>query len=142
MKRISALIKKVKFDQRGLVPAIIQEAKTGQVLMMAYMNRQALRKTLRYGKTHFWSRSRGKLWMKGESSGHVQKVRQVFLDCDGDTLLIKVAQTDAACHTGYYCCFYRKVNPKNAALKVIAKKVFEPKKVYVRPKKQGSDTTF
>jgi phosphoribosyl-AMP cyclohydrolase len=130
MKRISALIKKLKFDQRGLVPAIIQDAKTGQVLMMAYMDRQALRKTLRYGKTHFWSRSRGKLWMKGESSGHLQKVRQVFLDCDGDTLLIKVAQTDAACHTGYYSCFYRKINLKSAGLKVTAKKIFEPKRVY------------
>lgn len=132
MKRISALIKKVKFDQCGLVPAIIQDAKTNQVLMLAYMNRQALRKTLRYGKTHFWSRSRRKLWMKGEISGHRQKVRQVFLDCDGDTLLIKVTQTDAACHAGYYSCFYRKINPKSAGLKVTAKKIFEPKRVYYK----------
>lgn len=129
MKTIQ-LIKKVKFDQRGLVPAIIQDAKTARVLMNAYMNRQALTKTLETGKIHFWSRSRKKLWMKGETSGNTQSVRQVFLDCDGDALLIKVAQVGAACHTGYYSCFYRKINLKTARLKVIGKKIFDPKKVY------------
>ena len=124
------LIKKIKFDQRGLVPAIIQDAKTGEVLMLAYMNRRAVRETLKSARTHFWSRSRKKLWMKGESSGHTQSVCGIFLDCDGDTLLIKVRQKRAACHTGYYCCFYRKIDASRQALKTVGKKIFEPKKVY------------
>ncbi len=130
--RFDSLIKEIKFDQRGLVPAIIQDAKTGQVLMLAYMSRQALRKTLETGKTHFWSRSRKKLWLKGETSGHTQSIRQIFLDCDSDTLLIKVRQRGAACHTGYYSCFYRKIDPRTLKLKIIGKKVFNPKKVYSR----------
>ena len=124
------LIKKVKFDQCGLVPAIIQDAKTDEVLMLAYMNRRALAKTLETGKTHFWSRSRKKLWMKGEISGHTQSVRQVFLDCDSDTLLIKVRQKEAACHTGFYSCFYRKIDSESGRLKVTGKKVFDSRKVY------------
>jgi len=123
--KLNALLKKIKFDRRGLVPAIIQDAKTNQVLMVAYMNRKALKKTLETGKTYFWSRSRKKLWLKGESSGHIQSVRQIFLDCDNDTLLIKVRQKKAACHTGFYSCFYRKINLKTTALKVIGKKVFD-----------------
>jgi len=128
--KLTQLIKKVKFDRRGLVPAIIQDEKTGEVLMLAYMNRRALMKTLETGKTYFWSRSRKKLWMKGEISGHTQSARQVFLDCDGDTLLIKVRQKEAACHTGFYSCFYRKMNSRTATLKVTGKKVFDSKKVY------------
>ena len=99
--KASSLIRKCKCDKNGLVPAIIQDAKTAQVLMVAYMNRQALKKTLETKKTYFFSRSRRKLWLKGESSGHIQKVRGVFLDCDGDAVLVKVSQTKAACHTGY-----------------------------------------
>ena len=98
--------------------------------MLAYMNRRALSETLATGKTYFWSRSRGKLWMKGESSGHVQSVREVFLDCDADTLLIKVAQVSAACHTGFYSCFYRKMDLKNGRLKIVGRKIFDPRKVY------------
>ncbi len=128
--KLAQLIRKVKFDQRGLVPAIIQDEKTGEVLMLAYMNRLALRKTLETGKTYFWSRSRKKLWMKGEGSGHIQCVRQVFLDCDSDTLLIKVCQKEAACHTGFYSCFYRKINSKTGKTKTIGKKIFNPQKVY------------
>ena len=128
--KFNSLIKDIKFDAQGLVAAIIQDAKTGQVLMQAYMNKEALIKTLETGKTYFWSRSRKKLWMKGESSGHVQKVRAILLDCDGDALLIKVQQKSAACHTGYYSCFYRKINPKNAKLTVAGKKIFDPGKVY------------
>ena len=124
------LMKKIKFEQRGLIPAIIQDAKSGHVLMLAYMNALALEKTLETGRTYFFSRSRKKLWMKGESSGHIQIVRQIFLDCDADTLLIKVSQKIAACHTGYRSCFYRKINRKTLKLKVIGKKIFEPKKVY------------
>lgn len=128
--KLTQLIKKVKFDRRGLVPAIIQDEKTGEVLMLAYMNRRALAKTLETGKTYFWSRSRKKLWMKGEISGHTQSTRQIFLDCDGDTLLIKVRQKKAACHTGFYSCFYRKIDSKSGRLKVTGKKVFDSKKVY------------
>ena len=125
-----ALLKKVKFDRRGLVAAIIQDVRTNQVLMLAYMNRLALRKTLQTGRTHFWSRSRKKIWRKGESSGHIQKVRSICLDCDGDTLLIKVSQKGAACHTGYYSCFYRKLKAQSGRLKVVGKKKFDPRKVY------------
>ena len=100
---------KLKFDANGLIPAIIQEQKTGRVLMMAWMNRASLEKTIATGKTHFWSRSRQKFWMKGESSGHTQAVKDIAFDCDGDTLLIQVEQIGAACHEGYQSCFFRSV---------------------------------
>lgn len=125
-----SLLKKIKFDRNGLIPAVIQDAKKNVVLMVAYMNRRALMETLATGKTYFWSRSRKKLWRKGEASGHTQSVRSVFLDCDGDTLLIKVQQEKAACHRGYYSCFYRKITGRHAALKIVGKKIFSPKKVY------------
>ena len=128
--KIGQLIKKVKFDRRGLVPAVVQDAKTNQLLMLAYMNRLALKKTVETGQTHFWSRSRKKLWRKGESSGHTQRVRGIFLDCDGDTLLIKVSQLGAACHTGYQSCFYRQFNRQSKKMKVKGKKMFDPKQVY------------
>ncbi len=128
--RFKQLIKKIKFDKKGLVPAIIQDAKTDKVLMLAFMNREALAKTLETARTYFWSRSRKKLWRKGESSGHIQSVQDIFLDCDGDTLLIKVKQVTAACHRGYYSCFYRSLNRKTKGFKVVAKKVFDPKKIY------------
>ena len=98
----------VKFDSNGLVPAVIQDYENGEVLMVAYMNRDSLQTTLDTGKTHFWSRSRQQYWMKGESSGHTQEVKEILIDCDGDCLLIKVKQNVAACHTGYRSCFYRK----------------------------------
>jgi phosphoribosyl-AMP cyclohydrolase len=119
----------VKFDANGLVPAIIQDDASGEVLMMAWMNADSLRKTIESGKTHFFSRSRNKLWLKGESSGHVQHVKSVRLDCDGDTLLIRVEQVGAACHDGYYSCFYRQRQPDNQ-WKVDGRKVFDPKAVY------------
>jgi phosphoribosyl-AMP cyclohydrolase len=100
-------IDQLKFNTDGLIPAIIQEAATGRVLMMAWMNRASLEKTIATGRTHFWSRSRQKFWMKGETSGHVQAVRQIAFDCDGDTLLIQVDQTGPACHEGYKSCFFR-----------------------------------
>jgi phosphoribosyl-ATP pyrophosphohydrolase/phosphoribosyl-AMP cyclohydrolase len=100
----------IKFDERGLIPAIIQDYQSGQVLMMAYMNRESLQKTLDTGKTWFYSRSRQKLWMKGEESGHIQAVKEILYDCDQDALLVKVEQTGAACHTGHYSCFYRDIN--------------------------------
>ena len=100
----------IKFDERGLVPAIIQEEGSGRVLMLAYMNAESLKISLETGFTTFWSRSRQKLWKKGETSGHLQKVKSLFYDCDADTLLIIVEQTGPACHTGKKSCFYRAVD--------------------------------
>jgi phosphoribosyl-ATP pyrophosphohydrolase/phosphoribosyl-AMP cyclohydrolase len=97
----------IKYDDKGLVPAIVQEDVTGEVLMLAYMNRESLQLTLETGRTWFFSRSRNELWPKGETSGHVQKVRSIRFDCDADTLLVIVEQTGAACHTGEHSCFYR-----------------------------------
>ena len=113
----------------GLVPAIAQDADTGQVLMLAWMNREAYEETLRTGKVSYFSRSRNKLWRKGEESGHVQEVRGVFIDCDADTILLKVKQIGgAACHEGYASCFFREVTPDGA--RIVAEKVFDPKTVY------------
>ena len=105
----------LKFNADGLVPAIIQDAKDGRVLMMAWMNRASLEKTIETRRTFFWSRSRQKFWMKGESSGHVQIVKDIAFDCDGDTLLIQVEQTGAACHEGYRSCFFRSLDEKCSA---------------------------
>ena len=101
---------KLKFNDDGLIPAIIQEEETGRVLMMAWMNESSLKTTIEKGKTHFWSRSRQKYWMKGESSGNTQQVKSIAFDCDGDTLLIQVSQVGAACHEGYQSCFFRTIN--------------------------------
>ncbi|MDI9596361.1 MAG: bifunctional phosphoribosyl-AMP cyclohydrolase/phosphoribosyl-ATP diphosphatase HisIE [Atribacterota bacterium] len=106
------MLDKLKYDQNGLIPAIVQDAVTGKVLMLAYMNRESLRKTLLTGKTCFYSRSRKKLWVKGETSGNIQKVKQILIDCDNDTLLVQVEQTGVACHTGSYSCFYRDIDGK------------------------------
>jgi len=124
------LYKRLKFDHKGLIPAVVQDAKDGTVLMVAYMNKEAVRRTLRLKKSVFWSRSRQSFWLKGESSGHVQKVKEFRIDCDGDCLLVKVEQIGkAACHTGQRSCFYRKVLP-DGRLKVTSKPLFDPKKVY------------
>ncbi|MFP4681745.1 MAG: phosphoribosyl-AMP cyclohydrolase [Chitinispirillaceae bacterium] len=98
----------VKFDDKGLVSAIAQDATTDEVLMLAYMNKDTLAETLETGDMVYWSRSRQKRWKKGETSGHVQKVQEVYIDCDGDALLFKVDQTGAACHKNYKSCFFRK----------------------------------
>jgi phosphoribosyl-AMP cyclohydrolase len=112
-----------------LVPVIVQDDESGEVLMLAYMNREAWEKTLATGTAHYWSRSRQKLWLKGESSGNVQQVRSVFVDCDLDTVLLKVHQIGgAACHEGYRSCFYRKVH--GGELEVVGTRVFDPKQVY------------
>ena len=105
MRALSEKIELLKFDERGLIPAVVQDVKSGTVLMVAYMNREALEKTLLEGRTWFYSRSRQSLWAKGETSGHVQKVAAVYYDCDADTLLIQVRQTGAACHEGTFSCF-------------------------------------
>jgi phosphoribosyl-AMP cyclohydrolase len=113
----------------GMVPAIAQDAETGEVLMMAYMNAESYAETLATGRAVYYSRSRNKLWRKGEESGHVQEVRAIYFDCDADTLLLKVHQIGgAACHEGYKTCFFRQVTPEG--LKVVGTRVFDPKEVY------------
>jgi len=119
----------LKYDSSGLIPAIVQDVDTGEVLMMAYMNKDSIVDTIRTGKTHFWSRSRQKYWMKGESSGHVQEVVGIYIDCDKDTLLIKARQHGAACHEGYKTCFFRELQ-KDGQWKVVGERLFDPEKVY------------
>ena len=115
--------------QDGLVPAVVQDAVSGTVLMLAYMNEEAWRKTLETGKAWFWSRSRNKIWLKGETSGNVQIVKSVHVDCDSDTVLLKVEQKGgAACHEGYETCFFRKV--EGSELTIEGRRLFDPKKVY------------
>ena len=102
-------LNRLRFDKQGLIPAIIQDYKTKEVLMMAYMNLESLKRTIKFGKTCFWSRSRKEYWVKGMTSGHFQFVKGIYYDCDCDTILIKVRQIGAACHTNKYSCFYRKL---------------------------------
>ena len=120
----------LKYDEKGLIPAIVQEHATGRVLMMAWMNRASLESTLATGKTHFWSRSRKKFWMKGEESGHIQVVKDVAFDCDGDTLLIQVEQTGAACHEGYKSCFFRSVAGDATEFQVTEPLLKSPGEIY------------
>ena len=135
-------IDEIKFDANGLVPAIVEDAATHEVLMMAYMNRQAVLKTIKSGTAHFYSRSRKKMWLKGESSGHIQRVKKISLDCDGDTVLLSAIQTGGACHTGYRSCFFRVLSP-GKKWKSRERKLFDPEKVYgkarlLRPKEKAS----
>ena len=132
MDKMEQAVAGLKYDAAGLIPAVIVDAKSRQVLMVAYMNDQALLSTIRTGRTHFWSRSRKKYWMKGEESGHVQQVRAIYTDCDLDTLVIEVEQTGAACHDGYFSCFYRRLEP-DGRWQVVAEKIFDPKSVYKKP---------
>ncbi|MBC8209376.1 MAG: phosphoribosyl-AMP cyclohydrolase [Desulfobulbaceae bacterium] len=121
----------LRFDKSedGLLPAIVQDSASGEVLMLAYINEEAWGKTLESGKAHFWSRSRNKLWLKGETSGHVQLVREVLVDCDEDTVVFKVEQVGgAACHKGYRSCFFRRVDLDGA--KITGELVFDPAQVY------------
>ena len=121
---------KLDFDKAaGLVPAIAQDAGSGEVLMQAYMNQEAWEKTCETGIAHYWSRSRNKLWKKGETSGNVQQVEEIRIDCDEDCVLLKVRQIGgAACHEGYRSCFYRQVTPEG--LQVVGERVFDPAQVY------------
>jgi len=113
----------------GLIPAIIQDASTNEVLMLGYMNRESWKKTLKTKKASFWSRSRKKIWVKGETSGNFQKIKEIRLDCDGDTLLLKVDQIGrAACHTGFRSCFHQRY--EKGRWKVSGKRIFDPKEVY------------
>ena len=123
-----SLLEAVTFDESGLVPAIVQDASTDQVLMMAFMTAETLRDTLDSGRMVYWSRSRQERWVKGQTSGHTQTVQEVRLDCDGDALLFKVDQKGGACHTGYSSCFYRRAEDDD--LVVDGEKVFDPDDVY------------
>jgi phosphoribosyl-AMP cyclohydrolase len=113
----------------GLLPAIVQEYETNEVLMLAYMNEESWSKTIETGKATFWSRSRNTLWVKGETSGHFQRVKEILIDCDGDAIVVKVDQQGgAACHTGYRSCFYRRIT--DGQIEVVGEKVFNPEEVY------------
>lgn len=119
------------FDRCELIPVIAQDEATGDVLMLAYMNREAYAETLRTGRVCYWSRSRGKLWRKGEESGNVQELKSVWYDCDADTLLVKVHQIGgAACHEGYRSCFFRRIDPQTGTSSTVGERVFDPQAVY------------
>jgi len=120
-----------RFDEKGLITAIAQDAKTNEILMVAYMNEEALKQTIETGMATYYSRSRKKLWTKGEQSGHIQKVEQILIDCDQDCIVLKVSVNAGQCHVGYQSCFYRSIkrgNPKQ--LDFIAEKVYDPEKTY------------
>ena len=124
------ILDQLKFDSNGLIIAIVQDDDSSEVLMVAYMNREAVQKTLAGDRACFWSRSRQKFWVKGETSGHMQIVRSVSMDCDGDALLVKVKQEGGACHQGYRSCFFREIDSSGGQTTVISEKVFEPDQVY------------
>ncbi len=119
------------FSRNELIPAIAQDAETGDVLMMAWMNEAAFRETLETGRVVYFSRSRQELWRKGEESGNVQELKGLYFDCDADTLLVKVHQTGgAACHTGYRSCFFRRIDTESGAVVIESERVFDPDQVY------------
>jgi phosphoribosyl-AMP cyclohydrolase len=117
LKKIMQIPNDLKYDDKGLIPAVIQDWQNGQILMVAYMNAESLKKTVETRLTWFWSRSRRKFWQKGETSGHIQRVKDILYDCDQDTLLIKVEQTGPACHTGEQSCFFRSFLDKKGVVK-------------------------
>jgi phosphoribosyl-AMP cyclohydrolase len=124
----SALVDAIRFDEQGLIPAVVQQRDSGLVLMLAWMNRAAVEATLATGETHFYSRSRGTQWRKGESSGQVQKVHEVRLDCDGDALLLLVEQTGVACHTGRHSCWFHTV--RDGHIQVMTDPAVDPRSLY------------
>ena len=123
VKKMMEILNDVKYDNRGLVSVIVQDINSATVLMLAYMNRETLKETLEKGVMIYYSRSRQKRWFKGETSGHIQKVREVYIDCDGDALLFKVEQTGAACHENYFSCFFRQFD--NDRWKIISSRIKE-----------------
>jgi phosphoribosyl-AMP cyclohydrolase len=125
-----SLLDTLKYDADGLIPAIIQEQSTGRVVMMAWMNRASLESTLATGKTHFWSRSRQKFWMKGEESGNTQSVKDIAFDCDADVLLIQVEQAGPACHEGYKSCFFRSLTDGGKAATITEPRLLTPEQMY------------
>ena len=133
MDRLDEIVKAMKYDKDGLITAVVVDAANKEVLQVAFMNAQALLDTVRTGKTHFYSRSRGKQWMKGEESGHTQAVKAVYADCDLDAVVVEVDQRGGACHEGYRSCFFRRLTAEGD-WEVVGQKVFDPQKVY---KKKG-----
>ncbi len=124
------ILDQLKFDANGLITAVIQDVENDEVLMVGYMNQEAVERTLKTGRTCFWSRSRQQLWVKGEKSGHTQTVYSVSFDCDGDALLIKVEQRGGACHKGYRSCFFREISHDGKSVSIVGGKVFDPNVVY------------
>lgn len=130
----------VHFDERGLIPVVVQEASTNAVLLLSYMNAEALEATLRTGRAHFWSRSRGRLWRKGETSGREQIVDALYINCEENSLLLRVYQQGgAACHTGHPTCYYRRLAP-DGAWEVVQERVFDPDEVYGTHRRDQDDT--
>ena len=129
MGRFDKLLDQCKFDDRGFITAIAQDYQTGEILMVAFMNREALEQTLERKLACYWSRSREKLWVKGETSGHFQKIKEIVVDCDMDAVMLKVEQTGGACHMGYRSCFYRRVE-EDGSLSVTGERVFDKGDVY------------
>ena len=130
MSSTDAFLSSIKWDSDGLVTCVAQDAKDGAILMVAYMNRDSLKKTLEEGRLCYWSRSRKKFWLKGEESGNFQVLKELYMDCDADCLVAKIDQIgDAACHTGMRSCFYRRVG-KDGSTQEVGKRIFDPAKVY------------
>ncbi len=129
LSSIRRLLRAIKFNEQGLIPAVIQDAKTRQILTLCYLNRKALEKSLSTGLVHVFRRSQNRLMKKGETSGHVQLIRGVFVDCEGNSLVVLVRQHVAACHAGYFSCYFRRLLP-SGALKTVGRKVFHPATVY------------
>jgi phosphoribosyl-AMP cyclohydrolase len=128
MSNIESIADTLKYDANGLIPAVIQDYQNNEILMVGYMNREAVIKTIQGPYVNFYSRSRNKMWIKGESSGHTQTVKEIYFDCDADCLLIKADQKVAACHVGYRTCFFRKI--ENNQVITVGEKIFEEEKVY------------
>jgi phosphoribosyl-AMP cyclohydrolase len=126
---MNKLFEKMKFSDKELIPAIIQDDKTKEVLTLCYMNQDAIQKTLEEGKIYVFRRSKGKLMMKGETSGCIQKVKSLAIDCEGNSLLFKVDQERAACHTGYFSCYFQEID-KDGNVKISVKRIFNPDEVY------------
>jgi len=124
-----SLADKLNFDAKGLIPALIC-AEDNTPLTLCYMNRQAIGKTLQTGKVHVFRRSRGRVMLKGETSGHTQEVKEIYLDCENNSLLIKVHQKVAACHLGYFSCYFRRYNPETDTLEITEPRIFDPDEVY------------
>lgn len=129
---IDKILQRIKFDEKGLVPAIIQDEISGEVLTLCYMNKDAFEKTLQEGRVYVYRRSKGKLMMKGETSGCVQNVRKMRIDCEGNSLLFEVEQVKAGCHEGYFSCYFREFD-NDGNIVVNAQRIFDPKKVYKQP---------
>lgn len=124
------LLNNLKFNDKGLIPAIIVDMIDNRVLTLCYMNQTALEKTIETGKVYVFRRSKNRLMLKGETSGHIQLVKEVFLDCEGNSLVIKVEQNVAACHEGYRSCYFRKYNEKTDNVEIVEKRIFDPEKIY------------